>query len=150
MSAVKRLAGVAGMVAAAALLAGAAPVAPKSGYAAGQVWEYRTRAGEEASRLKIQKIEALPEFARQGPVYHISIVGLHLGPGLIGVLPHAPVSAETLDASVTRLSASRPDFPSADEGTAEWQAAKGGVFTIPVAQIVAMLDETTRGVGQER
>jgi hypothetical protein len=130
--------------AAGVFLLGAAPPAPnpKPAYAEGQVWEYRTRPSEEDSRLKIQKIENLPELAAKGPVYHVSVTRVHLGAGMAGELPHLPVSRQTLDASVTRLSDSRPDFPSPEEGIAEWRKDKGGVFTIPLAQIMDVVERT--------
>jgi hypothetical protein len=134
-------------VAAAAMalgLMGAAP--PEASYAEGQVWEYRARAGDEGSLLKIQKIEEVPAFAARGPVYHITIVGVHLGPdAILGALQHAPVSKTTLDASVTRLSKSPAMFPDVEAGIAEWQTSQGGVFDIPVAQIIEVLDQAMRG-----
>jgi hypothetical protein len=142
---------------AAALLAPApapapAPAAPaaRHAYAEGQVWEYRTRPGEEESRLKIQKIETPPEAAPPEPVYHISIIGLHLAPHIVGFLPHAPVSRRTLDASVTRLSGKPYEFPPVEPGIDEWRRAKGGVFTISVAEIVELLDRTTREAPQDQ
>jgi hypothetical protein len=115
-------------------------------YAEGQVWRYRARPGEGRSLLKIQKIEVLPEHAAHGPVYHISVIGLKLAPNIVGALPHAPVSRETLDASVTHLSRNRPEFPAVEPGIEEWRRAQGGVFTITVAQIAEFLDRSTRGL----
>jgi hypothetical protein len=110
-------------------------------YAVGQVWEYHTRPQDAGSLLKIQEITTL----RDRKVYHVSVVGVHFArPGIAGVLPHAPVSEETLDASVTKLSSSSVAFPplsSVDEGIAEWQRAQGGVFTIPVSEIIEFADK---------
>lgn len=135
---------------AALILAAAAPQpAPKPAvrtYAEGQVWEYRTRPGEGKSLLKIQKIETPPEDPARRPVYHISIIRLKLAPNIVGFLPHAPVSRETLDSSVTRLSRKRATFPDVRPGIAEWRRAQGGVFTVTVAAIVELLDQSTRGV----
>ena len=127
----------------------ATPAAPVRAYAEGQVWEYRTRRGESGSLLRIQKIETLPELAELGPVYHISVIGLNLAPNVLGTLQHVPVSRQTLDASVTRLSRKRADFPPAEAGIEEWRRAKGGVFTITVAQIAELLDRSTRGLPQD-
>ncbi len=78
-------------------------------------------------------------------VYHISIIGVHFAkPNVAGILPHVPVSPETLDQSVTKLSSSIGPFPpitAVDEGIAEWQRAQGGVFAIPVSQIVDIADQ---------
>lgn len=122
------------------------PVSSQSRYAEGQVWEYRTRPGDGGSLLKIQHIEAAPANSGLGRIYHISIVGLHIaGQGETIPLPHAPVSQTTLDASVIRLSRSSVEFPSADEGIAQWRSDRGGVFTISVAEIAAVLDRTLSG-----
>lgn len=131
----------------AAVLALAAPPAiaqpARAAYAEGQVWEYKTRPEDVGSLLRIQTIEELPGFAKLGPVYHISIVGVHYpGLSLGSELQHAPVSRQTLDASVTRLSSSAAKFPDPAAGITEWRAANGGVFTIPVSDIVAAVGKT--------
>ena len=123
------------------VLLGAAPAK----YIVGQVWEYHTRPGDEASLLKIQMIDHDPAFAARGPIYHISIIGFHLPTDrLTPVIPHAPVTGAVLDASVTRLHAGTVEFPSADAGIAGWRDAKGGVFTISVAEIVGLLDDSAK------
>ena len=122
------------------LLSGQAP-APK--YAEGQVWEYKTRPQDMGSLLKIQRTESLHGHM----VYHISVIGVHLGGSAApNVLQHLPVSDETLDASTIRLSPARPDFPTTfEEGITTWREANGGIFTIPVAQIVDIIDQTVKG-----
>ncbi|MEA3057295.1 MAG: hypothetical protein QOF34_110, partial [Sphingomonadales bacterium] len=110
------------------LSAGAATYAEprQNGYQVGQVWEYRTRPEDAGSLLRIQKIEEIPASAKVGPVYHISVIGVHFGGSLAGAeLQHLPVSRETLDASVTRLSSSKAAFPDPSAGIAEWRSAKG-------------------------
>jgi hypothetical protein len=112
---------------------------PSSRYAEGQIWEYQTRSQEVGSLVKIQKIEKLAD----QKVYHVSVIGVRLKkPGMSDVLPHLPVSEATLDASLIRLSP-HPNFPTlaVDEGIAEWRAAKGGVFTIPISDILNAVDE---------
>lgn len=120
-----------------AMLAGGAETATDP-YTAGQVWEYRTRPQEPQSLLMIREVEDL---ASVGRVYHVSIIGIRpdatWGPNQID---HSPVSRETLDASVTRLSARRPNAPDYRPGIADWRAARGGVFTISVAEIVDLID----------
>jgi hypothetical protein len=123
-----------------ACLTAAAP--PRPPYAEGQVWEYHTRPGDEGSLLRIQKIENLEGFGR---VYHISIIGVHFaGLPLSGQLQHAPVSDQSLDVSVTRLSGSTTVFPDPAPGIAEWRQANGGVFTIPIAEVVGLVEQTVR------
>lgn len=116
---------------------------PRS-YSEGQVWEYKTRAGDEGSLLRIQRIEPGPTGSKLERIYHIAVVGFHLrNPRVVPMLPHAPVSQQTLDASVTKLSSSDRSFPPPDSGIEEWKQAKGGVFTITVAEIIDILDQQT-------
>lgn len=111
-------------------------------YAAGQVWEYRTRPADEGSLLRIQRVENPP--GADEPVYHLSVIGLRFrNQEMDPVLAHTPVSRTTLDASVTRLSAKTSTFPDPDEGIAQWRSAQGGVFTIPVAEIIEIVDQQT-------
>ena len=125
------------------LLIGLSAATPPSPYQAGQIWEYHTRPGDEGSLLKIQSIERDPAYAKLAPIYHITVIGVHLGGVLVGSnVGHLPVSSHTLDVSVTRLHAGAAVFPSADEGIAQWRREKGGVFTISVAEIVAIVDQT--------
>ena len=113
-----------------------------SRYAEGQVWEYQTRPGDEGSLLKIQRIERVR--GRRDPVYHISVIGFRLSnPDVLPVLHHSPVSRETLDASVTRLSSSTAEFPDPSEGIAVWKRNNGGVYDIPVARIIEAIERQT-------
>jgi len=112
-------------------------------YAAGQIWEYRTRPADTGSLLKIQRVE---QDAILGPIYHVSVIGLRLrNQEMDPVLAHTPVSRETLDASVTRLSDKTSTFPDSEPGIAQWREARGGVFTIPVAEIIEIIDRQTSG-----
>ena len=112
--------------------------APAPAYAVGQVWEYRTRPQDEGSLLKIQRIEDA------GAVFHVSLVGVRLG-GSPTEIQHLPVSRETLDASVSRLSDSDVAFPDVAAGHAEWQRAQGGVFTLTMAEIVDFAEQALAG-----
>jgi hypothetical protein len=117
--------------------------AAPSKYVEGQIWEYRARPQDAGSLLKIQKVEALGG----DRIYHVSITGVHYGASPAPQnLQHIPVSDRTLNASVTRLAPSGAVFPALDfeEGVAEWRNAKGGVFTIPVADIVDIIDTQMR------
>jgi hypothetical protein len=107
-----------------------------SRYAEGQVWEYRTRRGEERSLVKIQRIETDPE--TNEPIFHVSLVGLNWPRA--DTLAHAPVSGATLDKSVTRLSVDHGQFPVAEEGIAEWRRARGGVYSVSLGEIVEIGD----------
>jgi hypothetical protein len=114
-------------------------------YREGQVWEYRARPEDNGSLLRIQKIETDPVFKKYGPIYHISVIGVRFnGIPLSGELAHLPVSRQTLDASVTRQSTASVTFPDAAPGIAEWRLAKGGVFTIPLSEIIGAVEQMFR------
>lgn len=107
-----------------------------SRYAEGQVWEYRTRRGEEGSLVKIQRIESDPE--TDEPIYHVSLIGLKWA--FDNTLGHAPVSQQTLDMSVTSPAVDHGQFPDVDEGIAIWREERGGVYIVSLAEIVEMGD----------
>lgn len=112
-------------------------------YALGQVWEYQTRAEDEGSLLKIQQIEGASSNDEIGRIYHISIIGIEISePFRITEIGHLPVAASTLDASVTRLHTGEAAFPDAAPGIQQWREAEGGVYTIPMAEIVDILQQT--------
>jgi hypothetical protein len=91
-----------------ALLLLPAAAAEPARYQAGQVWEYHTRPGDEGSLLRIQRVEDWPG---GGKVYHISVIGVRLGGIANQEIQHLPVSAATLDASVTGCRRALPSFP---------------------------------------
>ena len=125
-------------------LAGAPAAAPA--YAEGQVWEYRTRPQDEGSHAKIQLIEKI---GNGETVFHVSLVGVRLGEDAAGQIQHLPVSRETLDASLTRLSDRAIHFPVIAQGHAQWREAKGGVFTIPLAEIATIAENALSGAPRE-
>lgn len=115
-------------------------------YAAGQIWQYHARPSDPASLLKIQVVESDPVLTKSGPIYHVSIVGVHLGSDhRLSEIAHVPVSKDTLDKSVTVLVKSDATFPDVRPGIADWKSAKGGVFTISVAEIVDIIDKMAQG-----
>jgi hypothetical protein len=136
------------VVATAVVFAAAAPMvaaaAKPSVYAEGQIWAYHTRPEDPSSLLKIDKIEVDPASA-ETPIYHICVVMVHIGgssaPKSIG---HLPVSRQTLDSSVIAPAMSSVAFPDSAAGIAQWRSAHGGVFTIPVSQIIEIVDQSTR------
>lgn len=117
-------------------------------YRAGQIWQYHTRPGEEQSRLYIVKTDTLRDGAQAFHIHidHIAIRNAHLAGGIQTDLPHAPVSAQTLDESVTRLDGTTDELPDISEGYAVWReaydAGRGGVFTLPVAQLLDLVQQT--------
>jgi hypothetical protein len=105
------------------------------------VWAYKTRPQDTGSLVKIQKIEEAPP----GTIYHISLIGIHIRPDEASVLQHAPVSRQTLDASVTKQVSDPGTFPDATSGIAQWRNAHGGVFTISLAEIADVITQTVSG-----
>ena len=117
-------------------------------YAAGQVWTYHVKPGDEGSTLQINKVEQDPKL---GPIFHISVFGLRISNprvagGILTELPHLPVSKETLDKSVESLSHAAIRPVAYEEGYAHWKrefdAGHAGIYTMSVAEIVALAEQT--------
>ena len=113
----------------------------------GQVWSYQTRPGEEGSRLYIVRIDR--DIAKR-PIFHIYLDRLKLKNPMMpgGVqdhLPHAPVSQESLEASVVKLLQGGAPMPDIAEGYTAWLLAfanrQAGVFTMPVKDIVQHIED---------
>ena len=122
--------------------------AKASDYSEGQVWSYKTRAGEESSTVLINKVE---QNDKLGKIYHISLDGVkvknpHIAGGFSNDLPHFPVSQETLKKSLLKKVSTSPPNPEYLEGYSTWKeafdAGEAGIFTISVAEIVGFIEET--------
>ena len=122
-------------------------------FEAGQVWEYKTRAGEEESSLLIDKVE---EYPKVGRVFHISLSKIHIKNGAITIaddLPHLPVSIETLGSSCTRLIGHSDPNPMYLAGYQMWRkafdAGRAGVYTISIVEILdtteTLLQQSAKG-----
>ena len=118
-------------------------------YEVGQIWQYKTREGEETSHIYIAQIDTMNNY---GNIYHIYIDGLTLknpysATGYQSVLPHAPVDKEALDASVIELLKSDAEMPDISEGYSYWREAfdsgQAGVFTAPIDQIIQFIEEAS-------
>lgn len=145
------------VILAAACLAVSACAAPGSAtYSEGQVWRYQTRPGEDGSRLYIARIDDDPLL---GPIYHLYLDGLRIrNPLLPGGtqdhLPHIPVGRASLDTSVTELVVVVPDPPDIGDGYRLWRqefdAGDAGVFTLPVKEIVQIVEDAVGRQGGKR
>jgi hypothetical protein len=122
------------------LLAAAFTARAAPRFAPGQKWAYQTRHGEEASTVTILAVDEDP---KRGQIVHIAVDGLAIktAHGVQRALPHAPISARALAGSVTRLVADKVPLPDFAEAYAHWKAAHGGVFNLPVAKIVDVVEE---------
>lgn len=115
-------------------------------FAEGQLWSYKNRPGEDGSRVLINKVETDPQLGR---VFHISVSKVRVknpraAGGVTSELPHFPVSKSTLEQSVVKLMGTSKPNPAYLEGYTEWKRAvdsgTGGVFTIPVAEIISAVE----------
>lgn len=115
-------------------------------FEAGQVWAYKTRAGEAGSTLLIDKVET---DATLGKIFHVSVSGVHVknpraASGFTTELPHFPVSSRTLKQSCLEIVGHAPPNPAYLNGYAAWKKAfddgHAGVFSIPVAEVIDTME----------
>jgi hypothetical protein len=128
----------------------------KPDYAVGQAWTYRTRPGEEASRLMIRHIDVEPE---DGEVFHISILDVRLRNhkvegGAQPAMNHAAILRVGLDASALQLDGSADADEAWRDGYAVWRQAydngDAGVFDLPVADILGYIEKVVAASGELR
>jgi hypothetical protein len=107
----------------------------------GQVWSLQAPMDANA-RIRIGRIED------NGQTIHISLWGQPVEPieGALSsplVAGHLPISADALRSSVNALVDEAPlEGLMFEDGYGQWRDARGGVFTITVAEIVVSLIET--------
>jgi hypothetical protein len=120
-------------------------------YSVGQIWSYKTRAGEESSTVLINKIDIDPKL---GKIFHISVrdvhvINKHAPSGVTTDLPHFPVSEIALEKSFTKLAGQSTPNPEYLEGYRLWREAfdanQAGVFDVSVAEIVGMIEQSVSG-----
>jgi hypothetical protein len=116
---------------------------PPIEFEVGQVWRYATRPGEDASTLTILRIDR-PTGAQ--PTVHIAVSGLHVknphAPGgFTSEIKHLPMDEAALRSSVTTVSRKTARVPDVSQGYKQWQEAKGGAFTVGVAEAVTLAEE---------
>jgi hypothetical protein len=114
-----------------------------SEFKVGQVWNYKSRPGEEGSTLVVLKVETAPGW---NTIVHVGVLGLKIkGPkGDQDTIPHMPFDEAAVKESVTAKVAENGKLTDFREGYGLWNAAassgKGGVFTISVAEAVAAIE----------
>lgn len=108
------------------------------------MWEYNTRPNEKGSTLTILRVESLPKL---GLIIHIRVDRIRLRNCTGGPEPdkfeHMPFTREAIDGSVTKL-VRENEVPAFQSGYDEWRKACGGVYTILVAEAIAVGEETFR------
>ena len=107
-----------------------------SKYKPGQIWEYKTRPGESASRITILRVENADKV---GVIVHVGIAGVRLK-SCGDTVQHAPFAKAALDESVTRQSGTVTKMPAYEEGYNQWLANCGGVYTIKIAEVLNVID----------
>jgi hypothetical protein len=119
-----------------------------SHFRAGQVWRYRTRPGEEGSRMTVGRVEQ----SDRGDVFvHVQLHGLDIPnpqapSGRSTMIQHLPIAEESLAASVVDLVAEDGAIHDFEEGYSTWResyvAGNAGVFTLSLADIVDVMAKT--------
>lgn len=125
-------------------------------YAVGQAWTYRTRPGEEASRVAIRHLDREPE---DGDVFHVSILDVklrnhRLPGGRQPAMHHAAVSRASLDTSLLALAGDADTDESWRDGYAVWRQAydngDAGVFDLPLAEVLGYIEMVVAASGEAR
>jgi hypothetical protein len=120
----------------AAVLAAAWPGAAlaRPDLAVGQVWSIKATPPTPA-KVIIGRIGAFSEARTAVSVCVVDVPTDH-GPTTIGHLPFdEPALVDSLD---QLLETGRTPPPVFEQGYQQWREARGGVFTIPIAQVIAM------------
>jgi len=109
----------------------------------GQVWEYKTRSGEEKSSLTVLRVESLPKV---GTVIHVRVDNVRLknctGGPEPNTIEHMPFIRDAVERSVTKLLKEGSGVPDFRAGYDEWRKACGGAYSVAVSEAVE-LDEVT-------
>ena len=117
-------------------------------FEAGQLWSYKTRPGDESSLVLINLVESVPKL---GTVYHISVLKVHMPSWADNSrpeidLPHFPVLKETLEKSLIAHVGERAPLDAYRNGYDTWRSAfdatRAGAFTVSVAEVISMVEET--------
>jgi hypothetical protein len=117
----------------------------QSKFAAGQIWSYKTRPGEDASRITILKVEPYGK----GRAVHVYISDVVLKDpaaptGKSTSVGHMPFAEEAVEQSVIAMVATGQPPPAFEQGYSLWKQqadqGKAGVFTIPISEAVSGIE----------
>ncbi|WP_417237886.1 hypothetical protein [Bizionia sp.] len=121
---------------------------PQTQLESGQIWKYKTRIGEEKSRVLILKIE---KYEEKETVIHISVHGLKIKnakieTGISEDIGHLPFSEESIIQSLTELVSSNNTLSNYEDGYNQWKDAfkigNAGVFSISIKEAVDYVEQT--------
>lgn len=112
-------------------------------FAPGQVWRYQNRLQEPESTVTICKLETSGDKS----VVHVSLSNLQLknpqtATGFQEEMPHLPMDEATLRACVVELIEENASLPDYEAGYNQWKEAQGGVWTLPLAEIIDAIEAT--------
>lgn len=122
----------------------------------GDIWEYKTRSGEENSRRIVVRVE---RSANLGVIVHVAVDHLTWttcdGTSLSESVPHMPFARKAVDLSVTRRLGNTHSMPDFEPGYQSWREAylhhHAGIYTISVKEAVSAAETTYRkGMGCDR
>jgi hypothetical protein len=114
-------------------------------YSPGQVWTYRSRPGEEQSRMVVLRVDKKEPL---GFIIHIQVDGIAIKStsapdGYARTISHLPFSVASIDASVIKMERVGP-VPDFDEGYRTWRDAfdqnKAGVWTTTIAGAISAME----------
>jgi len=120
----------------------------------GQIWNYKTRLGEENSKLTILKVE---KYDSAGIVIHVFLDNLKVknsdSPnGFSDHIGHLPLSKEAMLKSITTLVSQNNKLPAFQAGYNNWKEAfdsgKGGIFSVEVTDAVKYVEEVMNSGGR--
>ena len=123
----------------------------KPEFAPNQEWFYHARPQDAGSTVVIGLIQDDPKLGR---IIHIAVRAVNIRNsrvpgGVMTQVGHLPMSEAALAASVTQLKGIVAPPESVSVGVKEWERAKGGVFTISVAQAVNYVEQVLGGPWQK-
>ena len=134
---------------------GGRAAAPKARLAEGQVWSYKTRPGEEGSRIHIVRVDNFPDTPS---IYHLHVDGLALRnlktPTGTQDHLHLPVAEKALRLSVVELvEANEATVPDISKGYGIWREAydkdEAGYFSISLPEIIDYIESTVSGSSED-
>jgi hypothetical protein len=119
----------------------------KPTFAPNQEWSYHARPQDADSTIVIGLIQDHPKMGR---VIHVTVrrVNVRTAQLTLTEIGHLPISEAALAASVIELKGVVDAPQSVALGIKEWERAKGGVFTISIAQAVDYMERTLSGTPQ--
>jgi hypothetical protein len=120
-------------------------------FSVGQVWTYKTRAGELNSRITIVRLDDDPEY---GNIIHIHISNIEIenanAPGgKTTYIAHMPFMEDALAECVEQIENESAELPDYQEGHQLWRTAfengEAGVFSVTVAEAI---DGVAEAIGE--